>query len=283
VAIDPPPGGWRWSWTGRDIIGWGHIEASWPGWFDVSGLDALLVLLAGVAAGTINTVVGSGTLITFPILLAVGLPPVTANVSNTVGLFSGSLVGAYGYRQELTGQRRRIQQLATASMIGAVIGAVLLLELPAAAFNAIVPALIVIALLLVLFGKRLTTLLVRARPRHTEVTVTLWIVTLLTGVYGGYFGAAQGVLLIGFFGLLLDEPIQRQNALKNVLAGLVNLVAAVVFIATAPIDWGAAGLLTVGSIAGGLLGAKIGRRLPGAALRGVIVAVGIAAIVKLLS
>ncbi|HEY9481874.1 MAG TPA: sulfite exporter TauE/SafE family protein [Micromonosporaceae bacterium] len=249
----------------------------------MNGLEALLVLLAGVAAGTINTVVGSGTLITFPILLAVGLPPVTANVSNTVGLFSGSLVGAYGYRQELTGQRQRVQQLATASMIGAVIGAVLLLELPAAAFNAIVPVLIVIALVLVLFGKRLTTLLVRGRPRHTEVTVTLWIVTLLTGVYGGYFGAAQGVLLIGFFGLLLDEPIQRQNALKNVLAGLVNLVAAVVFVATAPIDWAAAGLLTVGSIAGGLLGAKIGRRLPGAALRGVIVVVGIAAIVKLLA
>ena len=246
-------------------------------------LQALLVLAAGVAAGTINTVVGSGTLITFPILLAVGLPPLTANVSNTVGLFSGSLVGAYGYRQELAGQRQRVVRLATASIIGAVIGAVLLLELPAAAFDAIVPVLIVVALLLVLFGKRLTTLFERVRPRLADVIVAQWILTLLTGIYGGYFGAAQGMLLMGFFGVLLAEPIQRQNALKNVLTGLVNLVAAIVFVVTARIDWAAAGLLTVGSITGGLLGARIGRRLPPTVLRGVIVAVGIAAIVKLLT
>lgn len=254
-----------------------------PGWSDVSVLEALLVLLAGVAAGSINTVVGSGTLITFPVLLAVGLPPVTANVSNTVGLFSGALVGAYGYREELTGQRQRIYRLATASIVGAIIGAILLLKLPAAAFNAIVPVLIGVALLLVLFGKRLTTLIGGVRPRHAEVTVTLWTVTMFTGVYGGYFGAAQGVLLMGFFGFMLDEPIQRQNALKNLLAGLVNLVAAVVFVATAEINWAAAGLITIGSIFGGLLGAKIGRRLPPAVLRGVIVVVGIAAIVKLLA
>ena len=246
-------------------------------------LQALLILVAGVAAGTINTVVGSGTLITFPVLLAVGLPPVTANVTNSVGLFSGSLVGAYGYRQELAGQRRRVLMLATASTIGAVIGAVLLLELPAAAFKAIVPVLIIIALLLVLFGKRLAALLARDRPRRADVTVAAWILTLLTGVYGGYFGAAQGMLLMGFFGVMVPEPIQRQNALKNVLTGLVNLVAAVVFVFTAHVDWAAAGLLAAGSISGGLLGAAIGRRLSPAALRGIIVVVGIAAIVKLLA
>jgi uncharacterized protein len=264
------------------IAGRGRTGAP-PGRFDVSVLQALLVLVAGVAAGAINTVVGSGTLITFPTLLAIGLPPVTANVSNTVGLFSGSLVGAYGYRQELTGQGQRVLQLATASIIGAVVGAVLLLELPAAAFDAIVPVLIAIALLLVVFGKRVTTRLVRIRSRLAEVTIALWILTLLTGVYGGYFGAAQGVLLMGFFGILLAEPIQRQNALKNILAGLVNLVAAAVFVITAHIDWAAAGLLAVGSIAGGLMGATIGRRLPPAALRGVIIVVGVAAIVKLLA
>ena len=250
----------------------------------MNGWQCLLVLAAGMAAGTINTVVGSGTLITFPVLLAVGLPPVTANVSNTVGLFPGSFVGAYGYRAELEGQRARAITLGSASVIGGVIGAVLLLTLPAGAFKAIVPVLIVLALLLVVFGKQLTAGLARTRHRPSEaVTPVLWILTLLTGVYGGYFGAAQGVLLMGLFGVLLAEPIQRQNALKNVLAGVVNLVAAIVFVLTAHVDWAAAGLIALGAILGGMLGAKVGRRLSPAVLRGVIVVVGIAAIVKLLA
>ncbi len=127
--------------------------------------QAVLVALAGVCAGTINTVVGSGTLITFPVLLGVGLPPVTANVSNTVGLFPGSFVGAYGYRRELAGQRRRAVELGTASTLGAVAGAILLLELPAKAFKTIVPVLIFLALLLVVFGARLTAWM--RRPRGT--------------------------------------------------------------------------------------------------------------------
>ncbi|MEO8888818.1 MAG: sulfite exporter TauE/SafE family protein [Jatrophihabitantaceae bacterium] len=245
--------------------------------------QGLLVFLAGICAGTINTVVGSGTLITFPVLLGVGLSPVTANVSNSVGLFPGSLVGAYGYREELRGQRARAIRLGLASTIGAVIGAILLLELPAGAFKAIVPALIFLALLLVVFGKQLTARLAQTRHRPTEsITPALWIMTLLSGVYGGYFGAAQGVLLMGIFGVLLAEPIQRQNALKNVQTGLVNLVAAVVFTLTAHIDWTAAGLIAAGSILGGLLGARVGRRLSPAVLRGVIVVVGLAAIAKLL-
>jgi uncharacterized protein len=245
--------------------------------------DGLLVLVAGVWAGTINTVVGSGTLVTFPVLLAVGLPPVTANVSNTVGLFPGSFVGAYGYRSELAGQRRRARLLGAASVVGAVIGAVLLLELPAGAFKAIVPVLIVLALLLVVFGRRMTAWLA-ARGRHLpdRVTWPLWLTVLGTGVYGGYFGAAQGVLLMGFLGIYLAESLQRQNALKNVLAGLVNLVAAIVFAATTHIDWAAALLVGTGSIAGGLLGARVGRRLSPAVLRAVIVVVGLAAIVELL-
>jgi uncharacterized membrane protein YfcA len=246
--------------------------------------QAVLVLIAGIAAGTINTVVGSGTLITFPVLLGIGLPPVTANVSNTVGLFPGSFVGAYGYRRELQGQRGRAIRLGIASVIGGIAGAVLLLELPAEAFKAIVPVLIILALALVLFGSRITAWL-RARGHTTthRVSVPLWLTTLGTGVYGGYFGAAQGVLLMGFLGLFLAESMQRQNALKNVLAGLVNFVAAVVFVATTHIDWAAAGLIAAGSVVGGVIGAHVGRRLSPTALRAVIVVVGLVAVVKLLA
>jgi uncharacterized protein len=243
----------------------------------------VVVLVAGIAAGGINTIVGSGTMITFPVLLGLGVPPVVANVSNTVGLFPGSFVGAYGYRRELAGQRDRALVLGTASLIGAVIGAVLLLVLPAGAFDAIVPGLIALALLLVVFGRRLTAWLAsRGRETTDRTTAAMWLATLGTGVYGGYFGAAQGILLIGIFGLLLDETLQRTNALKNVLAGLVNFVAAIVFALTTHVDWTVAGLIAVGSALGGLLGARYGRRLSPTVLRGVIVVVGLAAIVKLL-
>jgi hypothetical protein len=245
--------------------------------------EAVLVAVAGLGAGAINTVVGSGTLITFPTLLAVGLPPVTANVSNTVGLFPGSFVGAYGYRRELDGQGRRAAVLGTATALGAAAGAVLLLELPAEAFKAIVPVLIILALVLVVFGSRLTAwLVIHGHVATEQVTTPLWLTTFATGVYGGYFGAAQGVLLLGFLGLFLAETLQRQNALKNVLAGLANLVAAVVFMATTHIDWAAAGLVAAGSIVGGVIGAHIGRRLKPSVLRGVIVVVGLVAVVKLL-
>ena len=245
--------------------------------------EGVLVVAAGIWAGAINTVVGSGTLITFPVLLGVGLPPVTANVSNTVGLFPGSFVGAYGYRRELSGQTRRCVILGAASVLGAIVGAVLLLTLPAGAFKAIVPVLIILALLLVVFGKRITAwMAVRGRHVSEHITPALWLVTFGTGIYGGYFGAAQGVLLMGFLGLMLAESIQRQNALKNVLAGLVNFVAAIVFVATTHIDWTAALLVAAGSIAGGVLGAHVGRRMSPTVLRATIVVVGVIAIVKLL-
>ncbi|MCU1658015.1 MAG: hypothetical protein JWO57_2671 [Pseudonocardiales bacterium] len=219
-------------------------------------------------------------------LLGVGLSPITANVSNTLGLAPGSLVGAVGYRRELAGQRDRAIRLGSAALLGGITGAVLLLVLPASAFKTIVPALIVLALILVVLGPRISGWL--ANTRHTattSVTPLLWLVTFATGVYGGYFGAAQGVLLMGLFGLLLADSIQRHNALKNVLAGLVNAVAAVVFVISAPehVDWAAAGLVAAGAMLGGVLGAKVGRRLSPVALRAVIVVVGIAAIVKLLA
>ena len=245
------------------------------------------VLLAGVAAGTINTVVGSGTLITFPTLLAFGVPPVTANVSNTIGLVPGSLSGAIGYRRELVGQRGRLLRLGTASFIGGVTGAVLLLVLPAAAFDAVVPVLIGLGCVLVVLQPRISAAVsaraaARGREVHPHGAGWVWILVLLTGVYGGYFGAAQGVLLMAVLGVGLQESMQRNNATKNVLALLVNAVAAVVFIAVADVDWAVAGLIAVGAVVGGQLGATVGRRLPPAALRAVIVLVGVVALTAFL-
>lgn len=249
-------------------------------------LEALGVFLAGIGAGTINTVVGSGTLITFPVLLAVGLPPVTANVSNTLGLVPGAVTGAVGYRRELSGQRRRVVVLSVASAVGGLAGAVLLLTLPATAFKAIVPVLIVVALVLVVAQPRLSRRLAAGRGtgagRRTAVTPVLWGLVLLTGVYGGYFGAAQGVLLVAIMAVALDEELQRINATKNVLSAVVNTAAAAVFVGTAHVDWAAVGLVAAGATIGGVLGARVGRQLSPAVLRALIVVVGLAAIAKLL-
>jgi uncharacterized membrane protein YfcA len=251
----------------------------------VSPLEIAAVLLAGVAAGTINTVVGSGTLITFPTLLAFGVPPVTANVSNTVGLVPGSLSGAIGYRRELDGQRDRLVRLGTASLIGGIAGAVLLLVLPPAAFNAIVPVLIGLGCVLVVLQPRISTWVAdraaaRGREVHPHGAGWVWALVLLAGVYGGYFGAAQGVLLMAILGVGLQETMQRNNATKNVLALLVNLIAAVVFVLVAHVDWAVAGLIAVGAVIGGQIGAHVGRRLHPTVLRVVIVAVGVVALVR---
>jgi uncharacterized protein len=250
----------------------------------VSLLECLAVLAAGVFAGAINTVVGSGTLVTFPVLLAVGYGPVTANVSNTLGLVPGSVAGAIGYRAELAGQRRRILTLATASVLGGIAGAALLLTLPSEVFDAVVPVLIAIALVLVVAQPRLARLLAeRRRRQRPHGGPLLWSGVFGTGVYGGYFGAAQGIILLALTSIALPDGIQRLNAMKNVLAGLVNAVAAVVFVFFAPVAWLPALLLAAGSWCGGMLGARIGRRLSPAVLRGVIVVVGVAAIAQLLT
>jgi hypothetical protein len=250
----------------------------------VSLLECLAVLAAGVFAGAINTIVGSGTLVTFPVLLAVGYGPVTANVSNTLGLVPGSVSGAIGYRVELAGQRRRILALGSASLLGGITGAVLLLSLPSAAFEAIVPVLIAIAIVLVIAQPRLARALEARRTRvRPHGGPPLWAGVFGTGVYGGYFGAAQGVILLALLGIAIPEDLQRLNALKNVLAALVNGVAAVVFVFFATVAWLPVALLAVGSAAGGQFGARMGRRLSPAVLRGVIVVVGIAAIAQLIS
>lgn len=248
--------------------------------------EALAVFAAGIGAGTINTIVGSGTLITFPVLLAIGLPPITANVSNTLGLVSGSISGAIGYRRELRGQTRRILRLASTGLIGGLVGAILLLALPSDAFDAIVPVLVGLALLLVLFQPRIAAAVKRRREAngtqaHPDGGPVLLVGLFLASVYGGYFGAAQGVLYLSLMGLLLSESLQRINAVKNILAALVNGVAAIFFLFVADFDWTAVLLIAVGSTIGGQIGAKVGRRLKPAVLRGVIIAVGVVAIVQL--
>ncbi|MCA2209586.1 sulfite exporter TauE/SafE family protein [Nocardia rosealba] len=250
-------------------------------------LQQLAVFAAGIAAGGINTIVGSGTLITFPALLAFGLPPVTANVSNTIGLVPGSVSGVIGYRRELVGQRARLLQLGTASLFGGITGAVLLLTMPESAFKAVVPVLIIAALVLVIVQPRLAAWVKRRRgegaPAPAHGGPILLVAVFGTGIYGGYFGAAQGVLLLGLLGVFVHEDIQRLNAVKNVLALIVNAVSAVIFIVIADVNWQAVALIAVGSIIGGQLGAKVGRKLPPNVLRAVIVVVGSIAVIRLLT
>ena len=244
---------------------------------------AAIITFAAVWAGMINTIVGSGTLVTFPVLLALGYPPLTANVSNGLGLVPGSLAGAVGYRRELTGLAGRVWRLVAATAVGALVGAVTLLVLPASAFDAVVPVLVAVAVVLVIVQPFLSRRLAARRGgERTRVGPGLLAGIVGTGAYGGYFGAAQGVLVLAFLGIALDDELQRHNAVKNVLTTVANLVSGLVFVVVAPVSWPVVVLIAVGSAVGGVIGARIGRRLPPVVLRGVIVVVGLVAIVLLL-
>jgi uncharacterized membrane protein YfcA len=248
--------------------------------------EIVTIGIAGAAAGAINTLVGSGTLITFPVLLAFGYAPVRANVANTIGLVPGSVSGAIGYRRELRGQRSRAVRLGTMSVLGGLTGAVLLLVLPQSAFTAIVPVFIALALVLTLLQPRINRWLAEREidmENHRVGAILTPVAVYLTGVYGGYFGAAQGIMLLAILGVTLAQDLQRTNALKNVLAGLVNGVAGLYFVFAAHVDWGPAVVIAASSIVGAQAGARYGRRLPPAGLRAVIVAVGCFAIVRLLA
>ncbi len=242
-----------------------------------------MIFATGIGAGAINAVVGSGSLITFPTLLALGYPPLVANVSNNVGLVPGGITGVLGYRAELRGQRDRLLRLGAGSIAGSLIGGLLLLNLPPSAFQFIVPVLIGLACVLVVAQPWLSRRLAARREHaHPHGGPSLWLGVLGAGMYGGYFGAAQGVVLIGLLGTFLDDGIQKVNAAKNVLSLLVNTTAAVLFIFVAPLDWPVVGLIALGTTVGGYLGARVGRKLPPMALRVFIVIVGILAIVNLL-
>ncbi|SNR93587.1 hypothetical protein SAMN06265360_13711 [Haloechinothrix alba] len=245
--------------------------------------QAVVIVLAGTWAGTINTVVGSGTLITFPVLVALGYPPVTATTSNAIGLAPGAISGSVGYRRELAGQRDRVLRFALFSVIGAGVGTALLLSLPEKAFETIVPWLIGLAVVLVLIQPKVSAWVLRTSsgdaPRGGLLILPL---VFVIGIYGGYFTAAQGVLLMGVLGILVRDSLQRLNALKNVLAAAVNVVAGTVYAFLAPVSWPVIALLAISSTLGGLLGAKIGRRLPPRVLRATIIVIGVAAIANFL-
>lgn len=242
-----------------------------------------MLFIAGIAAGTMNTIVGSGGLVTFPALLAFGYSPFVANMTNNVGVMPGALSGAFAFREELRTQRSRVLRLSLLSLLGGLGGALLLLALPSKAFDAIVPVLIGLSLVLVIIQPWLRTRAARRGGVSRRHAIFHRVALFLTGVYGGYFGAAQGVLLMSVLGAMYDETIQKLNSIKIILALWANTAAAIVFIVHGGIAWEAAGAIGVGSIIGGQLGGHIGRRLPEPIYRGVIVAVGIIAIVKLLS
>jgi uncharacterized protein len=265
----------------------------------VGPAEALAIFGVGTAAGAVNAVAGSGSLLTFPTLLAFGFPPVVANVSNNVGLVPGNVSGAMGYRRELAGQRARLVRLGAVAAVGSAGGAAALLLLPSSSFQVIVPVLILIACALVLVQPWLSRVITARRARlaaaHTEgkppapaaggrepLSPALRVGVLTSAAYGGYFGAAQGVLVIGLLGTFLDETLQRVNGAKNVLVAVVNGVAAVVYLLFAHVVWLVVVLIAAGSTIGGAVGARFGRRLPPLALRIFVVVIGVVSAVKLL-
>ncbi len=245
--------------------------------------EIALIAVAGLAAGAVNAVAGGGSLISFPALLAIGLPSVTANVTNTVALFPGYLGSVLGGRQELVGQGPRIRSLAVVSVVGAIGGAVLLLTTPGDVFRRVVPFLILLACALLLAQPRLARAVqARGSAGAAQHGLVLQAAALLAAVYGAYFGAGLGVMLLGVLGVFLAERLQRVNALKNVLSLVINSVALLAFGLFGPVAWGAVLVVAVASLVGGYLGARVARRIPSTVLRALVVVYGVGVAVVLL-
>ena len=248
-------------------------------------LEQVIVLVTGLGSGILTSTVGVASLLSFPVLLAVGLPPVVANASNTVGLTPGAFSGSIGYRHELREFPRATGVVLLTCAVGAVGGAVLLLALPAAVFEGVVPWLILGTCLLVGVQPRLSAWLRTRRGdegrERLHVSPVTGAFATLTGVYGGYFGAGSGVMMLAVLGLGTDLPFRVANALKTLAVLAANLVASVIFVFAADIDWRAIVLLALGSVPGGYIGARVGRTLPPALLRAGIVVAGLAGAVLL--
>ena len=241
--------------------------------------DGALLTLASAAAGVVNAIAGGGTLLTFPALLAAGVSPVLANATNTVALFPGQLASSFAYRGHIADERRRALVLAVPSVLGGVLGAWLLLALPEQAFAAVVPWLIVFACVVLAFQGQLKFLVGRAKAANHPAA--LWIAQLAISIYGGYFGAGIGILMLAAMGILLPSSIQHANALKVLFSLLINGVAAVIFVFSGHVLVGLALLMAAASIAGGFVGARLAQRLPPAGMRGFAIAVGLYAAVRM--
>lgn len=242
--------------------------------------DGALLAGAAAVAGAVNAVAGGGTLLTFPALLAAGVPPVAANATNTVALFPGQLASSFAYRTHIAEERRRAVVLAVPSLLGGVVGAQLLLRLPESSFEAAVPWLIVFACVVLALQGRLKLLV--SRVRHANHPAALWTAQLAISIYGGYFGAGIGILMLAAMGILLPSSIQHANALKVLFALLINAIAAAIFLASGTVRGAEAALMAAASIAGGYAGARLAQRLPPAGMRAFAIAVGLFAAGKML-
>jgi hypothetical protein len=245
--------------------------------------DAALLVGAGLVAGAVNAVAGGGSLITFPSLVATGLSPVVANVTNALAVCPGYVASVAGSRADLTGLGRRAITLVPAAIVGALVGAALLLLTPARAFEMIVPFLVLSATALLAFQPRLQRIV--GHPAHISSrrqTTVLQLLTLLGAVYGGYFGGALGVILVAVLALVLDEPLRRVSALKNVLSAVVGITGVIAFALFGPVDWVSVAVLAPATLTGGYVGARVARRLPQAVLRWSIVTFGVGVGVVLL-
>ena len=251
----------------------------------MTALEALLVLVTGFGAGVLSSTVGVASLLSFPVLVALGLPPVVANVSNTLGMIPAGLGGVVGYREEVREGGRLSVVIVVVCAAGAVIGAALLLGLPPGVFEAIVPFLILFTCLLVGVQPRIAAWL-RARHerqhgeqlaerRHMSPATTFF--ATVTGVYGGYFGAGAGVMMVAVLGLGTDLELRVVNGLKTLSLMVGNIVAGLIFVVVADPRWDVAAVLAAGSLVGGYVGARIGRKLPDAVFRWAVVAAGIVA------
>jgi uncharacterized protein len=241
--------------------------------------DGAILAASAVAAGVVNAIAGGGTLITFPALIATGVPAVASNATNTVALFPGQLASSLAYRSHIAQERQRALALTVPSIIGGILGAWLLLAMPERYFERVVPWLIVFACVVLAFQGQLKAIVARA-PRANH-PAALWVIQLLISIYGGYFGAGIGILMLAAMGILLPSSIQHANALKVLFSLLINAVAAVIFLGMGAVRAPEALLMAAASIAGGFLGARLAMRLPPAGMRGFAIAVGLFAAGKM--
>lgn len=240
-------------------------------------MEFVLLVLAGVAAGAMNAAVGAGTLVTFPVLIATGITPVVANGTSSLGLLPGNLTGAIAYRDHLQGQWKRMTPWILATAFGSLVGSLLVVRLPSSVFNAVVPWLITSACALVLLQP-----LVKKLRGGQERPLASTIGTGLVGVYGGYFGAGQGVAYLAVLGSFATRTLQEANAFKNVLAGIAGVVATVVFCVGGVVSYGSALAIAIGALIGGALGGGLARLAPEWLLRLLIVLVGVIALIQVI-